>query len=146
MTRFIYDFKILESKTKILVWEIFEVCYIILETRGDGGFQHCIISIFTVEYVQKIGLEFNCDIMKWYVSEPVLIGFHRLLCKVKVLLFPLWTFSQGSKGIRQWPINLSTSPMIIHKITISGWNVWTINLMNQPINIEFKSSNLSSEH
>ena len=40
---------------------------------------------------------------------------------------------QGSKGIRQWQINWSTSPMMIHKIThlkitISGWNVCTIKL------------------
>ena len=27
----------------------------------------------------------------------------------------LWEQSQGSKGIRQWPINCCTSPMIIHK-------------------------------
>ena len=25
--------------------------------------------------------------------------------------------TQRSKGIRQWPINVSTSPMVIHKIT-----------------------------
>ena len=28
-----------------------------------------------------------------------------------------WEKSKESKGIRQWPINLCTSPMIIHKIT-----------------------------
>ena len=28
-------------------------------------------------------------------------------------------FNQGSKGIRQWPINQYTSPKMIHKITIS---------------------------
>ena len=32
---------------------------------------------------------------------------------------------QGSKGIRQWPINWCTSPMIIHKITPSlECNLW----------------------
>ncbi len=28
-------------------------------------------------------------------------------------------YNQGSKGIRQWPIYLCTSPMMIHKITPS---------------------------
>ena len=43
---------------------------------------------------------------------------------------------QGSKGIRQWPINLCKSPMIMHKITPSvdynwwfgGWNVLTLKI------------------
>ena len=47
---------------------------------------------------------------------------------------------QVSKGIRQWPINLCTLAMMKHKITpsvikISCWNIWTLNLMNQPIKI-----------
>ena len=29
------------------------------------------------------------------------------------------TFTQGSKGIRQWPMNLCTSSIFIHKITPS---------------------------
>ncbi len=45
---------------------------------------------------------------------------------------------QGSNSIRQWPINLFTTPMMIHKITpskiaIIGWNVWTFNSINQSI-------------
>ena len=35
---------------------------------------------------------------------------------------------QGSKGIRQFPINLCT-------IRINGWMVWKLNLMNGPIKI-----------
>ena len=39
--------------------------------------------------------------------------------------FNLCTNCQGSKGIRQWSINLCTFPMMIQKIpsTIIGWNV-----------------------
>ena len=44
-----------------------------------------------------------------------------------------WVLYQGSKGIRQWQINWCKSPMMIRKIT--GWNVWTLNIMNQPIKI-----------
>ena len=43
-----------------------------------------------------------------------------------------WDGSKGSSGIRQWPINKDKFPMMVHKITSSGWNVWTLNLMNQP--------------
>ena len=43
------------------------------------------------------------------------------------------TLQQGSKGIRQWSIiGCTTSP----QIKISGWNVWTLNFMNQPIKIQ----------
>ena len=46
----------------------------------------------------------------------------------------------GSKGIRQEPINLGTSPMMIYKmtpsITISGRNVWIFNLLKQLIKIQ----------
>ena len=50
-------------------------------------------------------------------------------------------FYQGSKGIGQWPINCGISSIKIHKITsyvdyiVSGWNVWTHDLMNQLIKI-----------
>ena len=58
--------------------------------------------------------------------------------------------THGSKGIVQWLINWCTSPMMKHKlpllyITISGWNVWTPNLMKQPIRIWMKSLKLLSE-
>ena len=41
----------------------------------------------------------------------------------------------GIKRDKQWPINWCTSPKMIHKITpyvdwISGWNVRTLNLLN----------------
>ena len=46
--------------------------------------------------------------------------------------------SQGSKGIRQWPINWGTSLMMIHKITTSvDYNKWLKRLdtqLNQPTN------------
>ena len=48
----------------------------------------------------------------------------------------------ASKGIRQWPINLSSTSMILHKITPSvDYNQWlkrvdwTLNLIYQPIKI-----------
>ena len=46
--------------------------------------------------------------------------------------------------IRQWPINWCTSPIMTHKFIFSGWNVWTVNLMNQPINILKKFQSLLS--
>ena len=40
--------------------------------------------------------------------------------------------NQESKGIRQWPINLCTSPMMIHKITPSlDYNWWFKHLDTQ---------------
>ena len=41
-----------------------------------------------------------------------------------------WKNFQGSKGIRQWPINVYTSPKS------SGWNVWTLNLKSEPIKVK----------
>ena len=49
--------------------------------------------------------------------------------------------AQWSKGIRQWPINWCTFPIMkvtLLYIKISGWNVCTLNLMNQPIKIHPK--------
>ena len=59
-------------------------------------------------------------------------------------------FFQGSKRIRQWPIDWCTSPMMIHKIASSvdynyGWNVWILNIMNQLIKIQEKSQKLLSQ-
>ena len=42
----------------------------------------------------------------------------------------LFRFIQGSKGIIQWPINLFTTPMMIHKNTSSE-----LHLLNHPIKI-----------
>ena len=45
----------------------------------------------------------------------------------KIIHLPM-TYIQGSKGIKQWPINLFTSPIMLHKILykiIRGGNVWT---------------------
>ena len=57
----------------------------------------------------------------------------------------LYTFTrQGSKGIRQWPINWCISRVMMHKIPFSvDYNYWTINLMRQPIKIQ-KSPKLLS--
>ena len=59
---------------------------------------------------------------------------------------------QGSKGVRQWPINSYTSPMIIHKITPSvDYNKWLKRLdtqLNDPTNhysLIKKSPNLLSQ-
>ena len=39
---------------------------------------------------------------------------------------------QGSKGIRQWPVNCCTSPLIIHQITTSlDYNQWLKRLDTQ---------------
>ena len=40
---------------------------------------------------------------------------------MKCLASGIW---QGSKGIRQWPINLSASTMMIRKITPAVENQW----------------------
>ena len=49
--------------------------------------------------------------------------------------------SQGSKGIRQCPINRWNPQcwyikIYLLKITITGWNIWAFNLMNQRIKIK----------
>ena len=54
--------------------------------------------------------------------------------------YSFWGLTRGSKGIRRWPINWCTSPMVIHEITPSeDYNKWmecqTLTLMNQPIKI-----------
>ena len=49
-----------------------------------------------------------------------------------------WVDSEGSKGIRQWPINLCTFAMIIQKLTpFVDYNQWLKRLdiqLNEPIN------------
>ena len=48
----------------------------------------------------------------------------------------LYSISQGSKGIRQWSINCWSINLHLLYNTISSWNVWTQNLMNQTIKIQ----------
>ena len=46
-------------------------------------------------------------------------------------------FKQEFKEIRQWPINLCTSPIIIHKITFLDYQSWLKHLytkLNKPTN------------
>ena len=46
---------------------------------------------------------------------------------------------QGSKGIRQWPMNWCTFPMMIHEITPSvDYNQW----LNNPIKTQYQSLKL----
>ena len=52
----------------------------------------------------------------------------KVLCTVYILYVEGSTFTQGPKGIRQWPINKCTSPKMMHKSTPSEDN----NLNTQP--------------
>ena len=53
---------------------------------------------------------------------------------------------QGSKRIRQWSINWCSSPKLTHLcITRSDWNLWTLNFMNQPIQIQWNWPKLLSQ-
>ena len=67
--------------------------------------------------------------------------------QIKIILINLLLRdSQGSKGIRQLPINLCTSPMSIHKITPSVDYNWLKRLntqLNEPTNQnEFENDKL----
>ena len=62
------------------------------------------------------------------------------------LYLPLWILHHGSKGIRQWPINWCSSPMM-HKINrFTDCNYWLKRLDTQLIKptfkIQYKSPNL----
>ena len=44
------------------------------------------------------------------------------------------TINQGSKGIRQWPLNRYTSPMMIHKITTFVDLKWWLKCLDTQFN------------
>ena len=57
---------------------------------------------------------------------------HNYSCSIKRSWDSGSAYFQGSKGIRQWPINWGTSPMWIHKITPSlDYNKWLKRLDTQ---------------
>ena len=52
----------------------------------------------------------------FFLSNPS-ASFLRKGRKKGLQILPLYGINQASKGIRQWPIDLCTSQMMMHKIT-----------------------------
>ena len=76
--------------------------------------------------------------VRWRVAAKKCVLFCKFPLKLNIVFnFEIKKNSQGSKGIRLWLTNWCTSPMLIHKITpyVGAWNVWTLNLINQPFKI-----------
>ena len=61
------------------------------------------------------------------------IYFNASICQKRLLALQFhWIEPQGSKGIREWPINWRTSPLMIHKITpFANYNWWLKRLDTQ---------------
>ena len=54
--------------------------------------------------------------------------------QVQIDLQQIYTLNQGSKGIRQWPVNCCTSPIMKNKITPSvDYNEWLKHLYSRLI-------------